>query len=333
MKEASTYLFEDLYEGRPLFKSQLDLVNQLLNDENNPYYIGSKDADQYSKAQSRLKTYISQLLSHSANRNITEDFKRGLIQLIEKKIDTTKYNVEELVVSLILALKNKNSRITKTETKNTIKDQLTYDLSEASYIAIITSKPLEIDIQNETIFFSLRNFLFKDLLDRLSDVNKDLKIYRFNFPLDTYCYLFWRGLKRILKNYINENITTITTLFDSLYEKFALKTATLIELEKKSEYTDRDINELVNEILKGLYRNRYILVFNTTAPIYGMPLIILNPTDQRNMKVYTLLQDEKEGINIFKYPEQDCVLWRVFVWDKLKSKNLAGVEIPYSDDI
>lgn len=329
MKEASAYLFEDTYEGRPLFKSQQDLVIQLLNDPENPYYVDSKNADQYLKAQSRLKTYISQLLSNSVTRSITEDFKRALILLLNKRLSPS-FNAEEIVVSLIESLRQKNSRIAKTETKNTIKDQLNFDLSEANYIAIITSRPLEIDIQNETIFFSLRNFLFKDLLDRLSDVEKDLKSYRFNFPLDTYCYLFWRGLKRILKNHIRGNITP--TLFESLHDKFALNYPTFAKLESKTDYSDNELNELVDEILKGLYRNRYILVFHTTAPIYGMPLIILNPTDQRNMKVYTLLQDEK-SINIFKYPEQDCVLWRVFVWDKLKSKDLAGIEIPYSEKI
>lgn len=335
MENASHILFEQIFSGSTLFKNQQDLVNQLIKDPETLYHIAESDIQDYSKAQSRLKTYISQLLSDNTTRNITEDLKSGLIVLLKKKRTIKVEDAENIVIKIIEALKVQNSKNSRSEIKNSVRDQLIADLNEATYIAIITSKPLQIEIDSDVDFFSLRTFLFKDLLDILGDNTKDLKKYRFNFPMDSYGYLFWRGLRRILTEFITEHNknNTLSILSKVLYDKFALKTHTLSALESKAQFTAHEVKKLVDEILILLNRNRFIMVFHTKAPIYGMPQIILNPTDPRNIKVYSLLEDEKNELNIFKYPEQDSILWRIFVWDKLKSKDFVGEEIPYSTDI
>src|SRR5436190_11287116 len=179
--------------------------------------------------------------------------------------------------------------------------------------------------------FSLRHFLFTDLLERLSDPGKDLKYYRFNFPMDTYGHLFWRGLKRILHSFISKSWST--KLSESLHSKFTIKTDTWLSLAKNEKLEARDIEYVVNEILLLLSRNRYIMVFHASSPIYGMPLVILNPSEPTNIKVYALFDSGTKNINVIKYSETDTILWRVFVWDKLKSKGYAGKEITYTDSI
>lgn len=325
MKDASDLLFSYLYDNQPLFKSQLDLVLQLLADKNGPYYIEKSNNDEYNKAQSRLKTYISQLLSDTTIRNISEDFKKGLINLLKQRFNS---DTEKIVNEILSSLKIKNSKIPKAELKASVIEQLSFDLNEASYIAIITSKPLEIDLQNDRGAYYIRNLLFKDLIDRLCDKNRDLKFYRFNFPLDSYGDLFWRGLRRILLNVFKNSISS--TLIESLYSKFTLKTATLSKLENKSIFSDEDIVDLVDETLIHLNRNRFIIVFTNSAPIYSIPLVILNPGEHKNIRIYSLMEEESGDIKAYKYQEQDSILWRVFVWDKLKSKNYEGHEVLFS---
>ena len=328
MKEASAFLFEDLHNGKPFFKNQLDLVNQLLGDPDNPYFVDPSDKDLYTRAQSRLKTYISQLLSNTASRSITEDFKAGLIILLAKKNNIGNFEATEIVMSLLESLREKNSRAMRFEHKGTIVDQLNSDLSAALYIAVITSKPLEIDTQAEPNSFSLRKFLFTDLLERLTDMTKNLKHYRFNFPLDNYCYLFWRGLKRILAQYVEKHLNLF--LLETLHQKFVLSDDTYRKFKEYKSFGQNDKEVITDEILIYLNKTRHILVFNNSSPIYGMPLIAIDPTDQYNMKIYNLLQDEKKKIDIHKFSQQDSVLWRIFVWDQLKLRKFTGIEVPYS---
>src|SRR5436190_9914350 len=163
MTSADKILFEQIFDNQPLFRNQLDLVTQLLTDENTPYFVDQQNVDQYSKAQTRLKTYISQILSTSVARSITEDFKKGLNALLSKKLKGTGHDSEGIVNLIIEDLKNKNSKITRAEVKTSVTEQFYSDLIAASYIAVITSKPLEIEMDSSPEVFSLRHFLFTDL--------------------------------------------------------------------------------------------------------------------------------------------------------------------------
>lgn len=330
MKPASTILFEEHFNGEVLFKSQQDLVNQLLNDPETPYYIDVSESGQYLKAQNRLKTYVSQLLSNSVTRNITEDFKNGLLILLKKRLQVADNSqIHKIVESILEPLRQKNILSSKVEHRHHTSDQFFTDLDKAYYIALITSKPLEIEVPSDQSNFTIRKFLFEDLIDQLQNTNKDLKFYRFNFPLDSYAHLFWRGLKRILSNYIRTHQSA--DFYTSLYNKFTIKTETLNKLLDKAHLNEDDINSLVGEILNLLNRNRFIMTFSSNAPIFGLPVIALNPAEQKNIKVYTLLNETSEGVTVHKYNDYDALLWRLFVWDKLKSKLFAGEEVKYSE--
>ena len=263
-------------------------------------------------------------------RSITEDFKKGLTLAIELKLGTDQGKVAAIMESILTWIREKNSSVIKSEVKTTVIEQFVTDLNEANYLAIITSRPLEIDEPGKSPTPSLRKFLFTDLIGRLYDKEKDIKFYRFNFPTENFGLLFWRGLRRILLRQFTREPSR--ELFESLYQKFLIKLDTWENISKLDKFSPELIEEITEEILTHLNSRRYILVFTTTAPIYGLPMIIMNPTDSKNTKVYALLEADSEKMSIFRFPEQETLLWRLFVWDSLKSKRFAGQELNYSID-
>lgn len=327
MQEAAKILFETLHNGKPLFSSQLDLVTALLNDPDNVFYVSDKELDKYTKAQTRLKTYVSQLLSATVSRSITEDFKTSLTTAIAARLPGNT-DVPQMVDMILTAIRQKNSGIVKTEVKTSFLEQFTSDLDNAHYVAVITARPLEIEAPERPGSPTLRNFLFTDLIARLYNKEKDLKSYRFNFPNESFGYLFWRGLKRILFRQFKANPSP--ELFDSLYQKFAIENNPLTAANEQQKLTDDQLDNIVNETLLKLNTNRFILVFTTTAPVYGLPLVAFDPSDTKNNKVYAILEGEK--MNLYKFPDSETLLWRLFMWDPLKSKKYAGQQIYYSSD-
>lgn len=331
MSVATNILFESQGDSKPLFSNQLDLVTALLNDPNTPYFVRNNEVEKYQKAQTRLKTYISQLLSSSTSRTVTEDFKNGLLVVVSKRLNLDYQNILELVDQVILDLKEKNASHSKNEVKPNFVEQFASDIENAHYLAVITSKPLEIELPDKGAFPPLRRYLFNDLISRLYDPNKDLKYYRFNFPTSSYGSLFWRGLKRILTRHFKNNPTQ--HLFDSLYHKFTIKTDTWVNVTQPDSITEELIEKIVDETLEQLNRNRYILIFTTTAPVYSLPLIVMEPSDNRNIKVYAMLEMEIDKLHLFRFPDNDALLWRLFVWDQLKAKKYAGEEVKYSSTL
>jgi hypothetical protein len=330
MNEAAKILFETKFGDIPLFISQLDLATSLLNDPDTAYYVEKAELEKYSKALTRLKTYVSQLLSSTVARSITEDFASGLLIVISKKLQSDYNKAKELVDRVILDLREKNAANAKNDAKHSITNQFTYDLDNANYIAVITSKPLEIGLPDQGAFPPLRRYLFNDLLKSLYDPNKDLKYYRFNFPTSSYGFLFWRGLKKILVNYFQANPSQ--QLLDSLDQKFAIKANLSFNETDSVQTLNIAIEEIVNRTLKSLNSSRYILVFITEAPIYSLPIVAIDPSDNKKIKIYSLLETEADRITYNKLPEIETLLWRMFVWDQLKSPKYAGEEIKYCTD-
>ncbi len=330
MSSASNILFKEKIGNAVLFKNQQDLVNQLIRHPNSPYYLETLDPKSYDRAQSRLKTYISQLLSETATRNITEDLKKGLeVLLFHKTKDKTK--AEELVFLVISDLREKNSVAIKSEVKQNVIDQFYSDLSLAQYISVITAKPLESDQVAIATGFSLSQAIANDILESLFDPHKEFKYYRLNFPLKSSGELFWNGLLLAIEKFLKKNYNR--ALFEILYQKFALKTNTLNDLLKTKDINEKKLRDVINEMLTLLNRNRKIMVFIIDAPIYTMPTIVINPGDVVNMKLYSVLDDNLNRSTVYKFSIQDMTLWRLFVWDKLKSKQFAGDNVEYSTDI
>jgi hypothetical protein len=328
MLEADEILFYQSFQGGILFKNQQDLVNQLLSDPKTKYYKDKEDIEAYRKAQGRLKTYISQLLSSSATRSITEEFRQGLLVLLEKKL-TQQENPERVVEKIINSLRLKNSDTSRNDTKTTLSNQFITDVFNAGYIAVITSKPLEVEAKFNLEEFSLRKTIFNDFIDSLFSPDIEIKYYRFNFPLESTATLFWKGLRKILFKQL-KGASNNERLFSILHRKLQLKANRNIELFQNNHINDDYLNELTDEILEELNNNRHILVLVTKAPIYSTPIIALNPAESKNFKLYTLLSDDSSLPAIYKYTSEESLLWRIFVWDQLKSKLFAGTNYKYN---
>ena len=197
MRGAIKFLFETKFNGNPLFTNQLDLVNALLRNPKTKYHASESDPESFGKAQNRLKAYVSQLLSSTVSRNITEDFVSGLRQVIGSRLIEDSEQVDRIVGTILEDIREKNSTIGRAEIKTTPLDQFISDLDTAHYIAVITSRPLEIEVPNRGSLPNLRQILFTDLISQLYDEQKEFKSYRFNFPTEAFGDLFWRGFRRI----------------------------------------------------------------------------------------------------------------------------------------
>ena len=326
MPDADFLLFKKEFNGKPLFKNQLDLVTQLLTTRQ--YSVDSNDPEAFSRAQTRLKTYISQILSASGNRNITEDLRISLEQILSEKLNdplAATITVDDIVKDL----KEKSASVNKQIIKGSLVEQLNNDINNANYIALFTARPLEIASPTILSKFSFRFFLLMDLLDCLINKEKEIKFYRFNFPLDSSAVLFWKGLKKILFNYLLANIQK-DFIIDILYEKFTLKTLTVQQLKQKETILPENVINVVNEMLELLNRNKKIMVFVLNTPVYAIPILALDPAEAKNAKVYAILNNEKNDEPIFKYQYDDAMLWRLFVWDQLKTERFGGRNIPFT---
>jgi len=322
MQDEIRLLFETKINGKPLFASQLDLVNAILTDPGTKYHVPQTDPELFAKSQNRLKAYVSQVLSTTVSRNVSEDFILALRLVTSSRLGGDEDQTTSIVTAVIDAIREKNSSIAKAEIKTTPIDQFISDINNGRYIAVITSRPLEIEIQDRSSLPNLRNILFFDLIRQLYNEERDLKHYRFNFPTDAFGDLFWRGLRRILFRQFKAHPTP--QLFESLRTKLG------INIDETEILTDNVIQKVVYETLLKLNLNKYVLVFTTSAPIYGFPIVAIDPSDTTNNKVYSILESEK--MTLLKFPDNETLLWRLFVWDVLKSKKYAGQSIPYGNE-
>lgn len=329
MSNAENLLFKHKFGDKTLFFNQLELVKDLITLEGSPYQTSASDVEKHRKEFARLKTYISQLLSSTVSRSVTEDFKEGLLLAVKKRLTDEKL-ANKLVNTVIADLKSKNASISKPEHRSTPLDQFFMDLQSATYVAVITMRPLQLDMPKADVF-SIRHLLFKDIIDRLVDPDKDLRQYRFNFPTDAYSQLFWRGFRRIFIEWLVEHLNV--SMLEALYDKFTITTETQERLNKNETFSMQDCIALADETLQSLNHNRYLRVFTCSAPIFSLPMIILDPTEPTNIKVYTVFENEKRIPTVLKYPDADISLWRIFMWDQFKLQRSLTHEKKFADVI
>lgn len=326
MADALHLLFYKNFEGDTLFKTQLELVQNLLNHPNSKYYIANKEGEEYLKAQSRLKTYISQLLSSTVNRTVTEDFSTSLYMLIEKRLKGTNLDPKHVLADILEDLKTRNSSSAKYEPKQSIIDQIYSDLGAANYIAVVTSRPLDLTMDLDSKTFSFQRFLMNELTESFTEAGKKIKSYRFNFPLPSFCELFWKGLKKFIRYYIARNIHE-ESLYRALHINYKLADQIIKPLRSK-KFSNDDLEKIADCLLEYLNANRFILVFQVTAPIYTIPVIAIDPDDPKAARLYAILENGNENIYIHRYQKEDYQLWRLFVWDNLKT-NIESRSIKY----
>src|ERR1700729_2890584 len=107
-KDAFFLLFVHDFGNGPLFKSQADLVNQLLTTTSSNYYITKLDPD-YKKAVIRLKVYLSQLFSGHSSRTITTDFRSSLGVVLQNRCIQLNTNFEDILNDVVTDLGDRNS--------------------------------------------------------------------------------------------------------------------------------------------------------------------------------------------------------------------------------
>jgi len=124
---AFAVLFEYNFGNGPLFESQSDLVDQLLNDPDSQYYTLATAREVYDKNRIRLKTYISQLFSTDAKRNITKEFKQSLLVLLQKKLPSN-YSADVIVYEIVKDLVRINpGRVYSPTSKAQVQDWTAYN--------------------------------------------------------------------------------------------------------------------------------------------------------------------------------------------------------------
>ncbi len=320
-------LFEKHNDISALFRNQQDLVVALLSDTSSEYYCDSEDSIAYGKAMGRLKTYLSQLLSSTVNRTVTENFKSALLQVISKKIGSGR--AQEYVDDIIADLRQKNSSLIKVEGKN-VQEELRISFNSGNYIVIATARPLEIEASFQPNKFTLRGTFLDDFFESFNNVDRDFKKYRFNFPLESTCDLFWTGFRKRLKKHLAKS--TDDKIYERLHAKFTLNDNTIKQIGQESDYKTEHLDDIVTEIIVKLNQNRSIVVFACDAPIYSVPVIAINPAEKKNSRVFVLLDSEEHDTSIQKLANEDAVLWRLFVWDRMRAKKYEGKNIEFSRD-
>lgn len=325
MGKANSLLFEVPVDGQMLFKNQQELVNLILQQPGTEYYVTPDDSEKYARGQNRLKAYVSQLLSSNVVRNITSDFEAALLSIIKRKV-TDQGLAERLVIDIINDLKSKNVATPKADSKSSVVDQLALDFKNGKYISIITARPLEVEAEISNEVYSLRKLVFEDFFDSITNPEKTLKIYRFNFPVDSSGHLFWTGINKLLVRYIKQ-VPDKKGFLDIIKHKIAFDFASNTNLFAEPDLAIQDVNLLAEKILRGLRKEHKLMVFTCDAPIFTQPLIIIDPAEIKNAKIYSILDSQDGNFTVHKFSSEEVVLWRLFVWDKMQSPLYKGKSI------
>jgi hypothetical protein len=289
--KSSELLFEKIFNDQPLFKSQLDLIQQLLTTP--PYLRMYSEADEggYSKALNRLKAYVSQLLSGNVSRKITDEFRIGLKVALARKIKDQKI-LDDTYIEIIEALRSVSQVGQKSNTRI---GHFQNDLLQARYIAIIATRPFEAyDQMLNGEEKALINIFKADISEALTRNQVPSRIYRFNFPMQNHCELFWKNLGKLINIEMN---------------KLAIATGS------------------ADESVKFLYSERIIRTYHVEDPIFSLPMVAINPDGSSTARLYTVVETENMGVSFLKISKDDMYPWKTFVWDKIKVSKHAN-DIP-----
>lgn len=330
MSDANELLFGSRDGAAPLFRNQQELVHTFLSLPHSPYYAFAKDQVEYQKQQNRLKAYISQLLSGSVSRTLTEEFKRALKAAINHRL-ASEQQAELLTDKIAGLLTARSQSPVRHEKSSATASSVKADITAANYVSIITAKPMNFEEDAYPSEFSMRTFFLNDLINTITHKGPNRKVYRFNFPLQQYCEIFWIGLEKSLVRRLDTMVDT-PGFIDSLYDQSFIDSRmyqvymTYIEsmhpvqgqLEKDLIERIDFLRQLSATLVSTLNNRRIILTFLATDPIYTLPVIAVNPSEA-NPQLYFFLEDENRKQSFFKASSETLLLWRMFVWDKLKA--------------
>jgi len=330
-KNALELLFEYDFGRGPLFKNQVDLVNELIGNHNSAYYLTDENELEYSRAVSRLKAYISQLLSDSARRSVTPELHESLRILIKEKLFTTEFDADEILELIVTDFKNRNKKSfagVVTNRRGSVAGAFLKDIVTANYISVFTTREITFEYELFEKRISFVNLLLENLVDTLIN-GKHLKHYRFNFPLEQTCQLFWMGLRKEIVKYLKSDKKILGDLLLGI-KPFSI----LSDTNTNKAEDDRTIafeDKVAFLLLDYLSKKGVINVFHLRTPTYIVPSVTVNPNESNKASTYLFLQSSHGNDNIHKLTGEEQLLWKFFVWDNLK-KNKSGVLIKYSPE-
>jgi hypothetical protein len=326
MKERKAYqlLFIENFGNGPLFKNQGYLAQELVNIRESSYYT-EKTASDYSKRLGNLKVFVSQLFSDNTRRVVTSDFKKSLHEILKSKTLEHSFDHEAIADEIIddLIQKNTSSKIEiHKEASSDLLVEFYSNMTNASYITIFSTREFKVEKN-----FSFTDFLIDDLIKSLFEGTQS-KWYRFNFPLEQICSLFWIGVRKELIKYFIAYKYPLEPLVKTFYDNKVLSFK--MDTLKLTEEDPNLASKISTGIVEYLSNNDIITVFHLKAPTYLIPTIALNPNDRQSSQTYCVLQSDSGIDNLHKLTRDEMLLWKFFVWDNLRLNN-SGKPVKYSD--
>lgn len=319
MEDAPLYLFETLYDGKPLFNSQVDLAQSLLNNSKSGYYVEDIESEDYKRELNKLKAYISQLLSSTVARSLTPVFRHSIGVIIAEKLANTEYDFKEITSKILVSLESKNKRVAghvgRFPSHSTI-EELFQGIAHSEDVLVITARPF--DINSNNIKYSLQEFLILDFVQNLANPNRPKKRYRFNFPVKQTGDLFWYGFKKALDQQIARLFYSKKNI-EQIYFQSLINSDLYEQLIQRDEYTKDLISKVSESIIQYLNSNSLVTVYIVDEPIFSVPMIILNP-NKRQTLVYIVIENDLNVTVVNRLGLEDTVLWKFLVWDRIKTK-------------
>jgi len=188
---------------------------------------------------------------------------------------------------------------------------------EAIYISVFTARMISLNFMHGDRKIPFLDYLVDDFVNSLKTGSTPKK-YRFNFPREESCILFWQGLKKLMANYI----------------QYHYRNAALVPIIRKVMMPDivnsGQPQHIAQSLLHHLSEQNVIAVYHVTAPIYMTSSIILNPNDPVACNAYLMLQSANGEDQPHKLTGQELTLWKLFVWESLKTQS-PGISIAFAD--
>ncbi len=317
-RDAFSLLFRDEFGDGPLFKNQVDFVTGLLTHPSSDYYFDPNNRDGYQKAFSRTKTLVSQLFSEHSRRCVSLEFSRSLEILLEEKSRVLNFDVVPVFHQIVDDLKEKNvpqrDRMGARK-EDDLYDELTHKIAAADVITVFTAREITIELKLGDKKVPIKDFLIRELFSSLQN-GIETKRFRFNFPLEQTCILFWKGLREEIANYLFTNDSDISFVL-------ALLNGPTVQTGP---------SEIASALLQHLSQKNIISVYWLKAPVYLTSVLLLQ-SRQRNSSsdIYLFLKTAGNQEQIYRMCDQEILLSKLFVWDSLKLSG-QGDLVEYSCD-
>jgi len=315
-RDAYTLLFKENFEGRPLFKNQVQLAKELLGNPASDYYVDSPCETEYQKAMNRMKAFVCQMLSRHYKRDISNKFKRSLEVILRTKSERQRFDVQTVIGEIVTDLKTRNMTgetasqpILSFEGK---RNDLAYKILDAHKLTIISASKFDLELKVLNRKLSFMELILEYLVSSLQEEELKKKYY-FNFPMEQICVSFWKDIKERLEEYISRNDHSLSIIRSFLRSTHSLSSP---------------VDRVASQLLNYFSLNNIINIYYLQAPVYWTSVISLEMEAPYGSETYLYFQSG-DGADFFhQLSSQEMTLSKIFVWDHLKM-NAYGHLVPY----